>query len=358
MYRRTYIQNRTLASIVMTSVGVFLLLLLTSNFADNIKKNEVSTNDLNISNIQVLDISIDQGSSASEIASLLSSEGIISSQLAFELYLRSENLTDKLRAGDYEIANNLEFSQIAEILLKGPPLKTYTITVPEGLWITETLLSISSQTGFDYASLVNSLLSGQVQSNYVFLNDPSELDNWEGLLYPNTYQIDLDANGEEILQVMVDELENVTTRLLNEQPLPLWINSYTEFFTVASLVEAESKLQEDRPLVSSVVKNRLEDDMLIQIDATVLYALQKRKNQVLLVDLQVDSVYNTYKYLGLPPTPISGFGERSLKAVLDTPENDYLYYLLTDKNGKMSFTSDYTDFINMKNKAKEEGVIP
>ena len=182
----------------MTSVGVFLLLLLTSNFADNIKKNEVSTNDLNISNIQVLDISIDQGSSASEIASLLSSEGIISSQLAFELYLRSENLTDKLRAGDYEIANNLEFSQIAEILLKGPPLKTYTITVPEGLWITETLLSISSQTGFDYASLVNSLLSGQVQSNYVFLNDPSELDNWEGLLYPNTYQIDLDANGEEI----------------------------------------------------------------------------------------------------------------------------------------------------------------
>ena len=358
MYKRTYIQNRTLASIVMTSVGVLILLLLTSNFADNIKKNEVSTNDLNISNIQVLDISIDQGSSASEIASMLSSEGIISSQLAFELYLRSENLTDKLRAGDYEIANNLEFSQIAEILLKGPPLKTYTITVPEGLWITETLLSISSQTGFDYASLVNSLLSGQVQSNYVFLNDPSELDNWEGLLYPNTYQIDLDANGEEILQVMVDELENVTTRLLNEQPLPLWINSYTEFFTVASLVEAESKLQEDRPLVSSVVKNRLEDDMLIQIDATVLYALQKRKNQVLLVDLQIDSVYNTYKYLGLPPTPISGFGERSLKAVLDTPENDYLYYLLTDKNGKMSFTSDYTDFINMKNKAKEEGVIP
>ena len=358
MYKRTYIQNRTLASIVMTSVGVFLLLLFTSNFVDNIKKNEVSTNDLNISNIQVLDISINQGSSASEIASLLSSEGIISSQLAFELYLRSENLTDKLRAGDYEIANNLEFSQIAEILLKGPPLKTYTITVPEGLWITETLLSISSQTGFDYSSLVNSLLSGQVQSNFVFLNDPSKLDNWEGLLYPNTYQIDLDANGEEILQVMVDELENVTTRLLNEQPLPLWINSYTEFFTVASLVEAESKLQEDRPLVSSVVKNRLEDDMLIQIDATVLYALQKRKNQVLLVDLQIDSVYNTYKYLGLPPTPISGFGERSLKAVLDTPENDYLYYLLTDKNGKMSFTSDYTDFINMKNKAKEEGVIP
>jgi len=157
---------------------------------------------------------------------------------------------------------------------------------------------------------------------------------------------------------MVDELESVTERLMNEYDLPSWLSSYNELFTVASLVEAESKLQEDRPLVSSVVKNRLNDNMLIQIDATVLYALQKRKSQVLLVDLQIDSPYNTYKYLGLPPTPISGFGERSLKAVLETPENDYLYYLLTDKNGKMSFTNDYTDFINMKNKAKEEGVIP
>ena len=98
--------------------------------------------------------------------------------------------------------------------------------------------------------------------------------------------------------------------------------------------------------------------MLIQIDATVLYALQKRKSQVLLVDLQIDSKYNTYKYSGLPPTPISGFGERSIQAVIDAPESDFIYYLLTDKNGKMSFTNDYTDFINMKNKAKEEGVIP
>ena len=81
-------------------------------------------------------------------------------------------------------------------------------------------------------------------------------------------------------------------------------------------------------------------------------------SQVLLVDLQVDSNYNTYKYTGLPPTPISGFGERSLLATLAAPESDFIYYLLTDKNGKMSFTNDYSDFINMKNKAKEDGVIP
>jgi UPF0755 protein len=343
--------------LLFTTLLIFIATSLTNNLASSVEKVDTSSN-VNSSTIEIIQISIESGASASDISSQLASEGVISSQLAFELYLRNENLTDKLRAGDYEIPNNLEFSEITTILLKGPPLKTYTITIPEGLWISETLLSISSQTGFDYDLLKNSLLSGQVKSKNLYLNDPSELYNWEGLLYPNTYQIDVESNGEEILQIMVDELESVTERLMNEYDLPSWLSSYNELFTVASLVEAESKLQEDRPLVSSVVKNRLNDNMLIQIDATVLYALQKRKSQVLLVDLQIDSPYNTYKYLGLPPTPISGFGERSLKAVLETPENDYLYYLLTDKNGKMSFTNDYTDFINMKNKAKEEGVIP
>ena len=343
--------------LLFTTLLIFIATSLTNNLASSVEKVDTSSN-VNSSTIEIIQISIKSGASASDISSQLASEGVISSQLAFELYLRNENLTDKLRAGDYEIPNNLEFSEITTILLKGPPLKTYTITIPEGLWISETLLSISSQTGFDYDLLKNSLLSGQVKSKNLYLNDPSELYNWEGLLYPNTYQIDVESNGEEILQLMVDELESVTEGLMNEYDLPSWISSYNELFTVASLVEAESKLQEDRPLVSSVVKNRLNDNMLIQIDATVLYALQKRKSQVLLVDLQIDSPYNTYKYLGLPPTPISGFGERSLKAVLETPENDYLYYLLTDKNGKMSFTNDYTDFINMKNKAKEEGVIP
>ena len=344
--------------LVGTVLGILLFTFTSLYFAENVQKNDILSVNQNSSQIEIINVSINQGSSASDIASLLSSEGVVTSQLAFELYLRSENLTDKLRAGDYEIANNLEFSEITAILLKGPPLKTYTITIPEGLWITETLLSISSQTGFDYDLLLNSLLSGQVESEFLYLNDPTKLSNWEGLLYPNTYQINLESNGEEILQIMVNELESVTAKLLSEQQLPTWIETYNELFIVASLVEAESKIQEDRPLVSSVVKNRIQEEMLIQIDATVLYALQKRKSQVLLVDLQIDSEYNTYKYLGLPPTPISGFGERSIQAVLDTPENDFLYYLLTEKNGKMSFTNDYTEFINLKNKAKEEGVIP
>ena len=352
-----FLKNRISIQLVTTLIFIYALYNFVTSTADSIEGNQINE----ISNqgiIEVITVNIPQGSAASEISSILDSTGIVSSKLAFELYLRNENLTDKLRAGTYELPNNLSFEEVTALLLKGPPLKTYTITVPEGLWISETLEILSAQTGYDVLQLENSLTSGLVTSSYLDSTEALELQNWEGLLFPNTYQIDIEANGEEILQIMVSELEKRYELLLSNYSVPEWINNSNEFFTIASLIEAEAKLDEDRPLVSSVIRNRLNDNMLLQIDAAVLYALQKRKSQVLLIDLQVDSPYNIYKFTGLPPTPISGFGEKAMQAIFDTPENDFIYYLLTDINGKMTFTNNYEDFINLKNKAKEEGVIP
>ena len=352
-----FLKNRTSIQLVTTLIFIYALYNFVTSTADSIEGNQINE----ISNqgiVEVITVNIPQGSAASEISSILDSTGIVSSKLAFELYLRNENLTDKLRAGTYELPNNLSFEEVTALLLKGPPLKTYTITVPEGLWISETLEILSAQTGYDVLQLENSLTSGLVTSSYLDSTEALELQNWEGLLFPNTYQIDIEANGEEILQIMVSELEKRYELLLSKYSVPDWINNPNEFFTIASLIEAEAKLDEDRPLVSSVIRNRLNDNMLLQIDAAVLYALQKRKSQVLLIDLQVDSPYNIYKFTGLPPTPISGFGEKAMQAIFDTPENDFIYYLLTDNNGKMTFTNNYEDFINLKNKAKEEGVIP
>ena len=352
-----FLKNRTSIQLVTTLIFIYALYNFVTSTADSIEGNQINE----ITNqgiVEVITVNIPQGSAASEISSILDSTGIVSSKLAFELYLRNENLTDKLRAGTYELPNNLSFEEVTALLLKGPPLKTYTITVPEGLWISETLEILSAQTGYDVLQLENSLTSGLVTSSYLDSTEALELQNWEGLLFPNTYQIDIEANGEEILQIMVSELEKRYELLLSNYSVPEWINNSNEFFTIASLIEAEAKLDEDRPLVSSVIRNRLNDNMLLQIDAAVLYALQKRKSQVLLIDLQVDSPYNIYKFTGLPPTPISGFGEKAMQAIFDTPENDFIYYLLTDINGKMTFTNNYEDFINLKNKAKEEGVIP
>lgn len=355
--KNNYIKYRSISQILVTFTFIFIAYFSVSSIADSVEKNVIQESSNNIVE-EIISVNIPQGSSASQIASILDSTGVIASQLAFELYLRNENLTDKLRAGNYELPNNLEFSELTALLLKGPPLKTYTITIPEGLWISETLETISAQTGYEVIQLENSLKSGKVISQFHSDNDYVDLQNWEGLLFPNTYQINIDANGEEILQTLVDELELRYNNIISNNNLPTWINDANEFFTIASLIEAESKIDEDRPLVSSVIKNRLEIDMLLQIDASILYALQKRKSQVLLIDLQVDSPYNIYKFTGLPPTPISGFGERAMTAIMNTPENDFIYYLLTSKDGKMTFTNNYEEFINLKNKAKEEGVIP
>ena len=352
-----FIKYRILIQIVLTFIFVFLVFNLSTLLGNNLQLSTLD-NEINDKEYKIVSVNIPQGSSASQISSILDSTGVITSSITFELYLRNENLTDKLRPGTYEIPNNLSYEDLTSILLKGPPLKTYNITIPEGLWLGETLETISAQTGYDVIELENSLTSGRVTTVFLPEAEYKILQNWEGLLFPNTYQIDIDANGEEILQILSNELEIRYFNLLDDYDLPSWINSPNEFFTIASLIEAEAKLDEDRPLVSSVIKNRLEENMLLQIDATVLYSLQKRKSQVLLVDLQIDSPYNTYKYTSLPPTPISGFGEKSMEAIFNTPENSFIYYLLTDTNGKMTFTDNYEEFINLKNKAKDEGVIP
>ena len=348
-----YYKNRTLLYIIFTISIVYASNMLASSAALSVEKGLDIVNSEDIEDVKLINISIPQGSSATDITSILSNRGVISSSLAYEIYLRNENMGDKLRAGDYEILNNLEFDELTSILLKGPPLKTYNITIPEGLWINETLESISLQTGFSVESLRNSLISGIVTSKYVYLGDYKKLEHWEGLIYPNTYEINVDANGEEILQTLVSELENVTSRIFTENELPTWIDTYNQLFTIASLIEAESKLDEDRPLVASVIKNRLYDNMLLQIDATVLYALQKRKPQVLLVDLQVDSKYNTYKYKGLPPGPINNPGLDAIKSALNPETTDYLYFV-SNLEGRHTFTRTSSEHNKAKRAMKKK----
>ena len=303
-------------------------------------------------------IEIPNGSSASNISGILKNADIIDNALAFEIYIRNEGYADRLRAGIYNIDSNLSYESLVNILLIGPPLKTFEITTTEGLWLTETIQSIAIQTGYDYSSLLNTLISGSVNSPYLTESEEKILTNWEGLLFPDTYRFIIEADGTEIFQTMATQLEIVSLNIQSTIFMPSWAKSEYEIFIIASLVEAESKIDEDRALVSSVIRNRINIGMPLQIDSTVLYGLGERKNQVLLTDLQVDSLYNTYKYKGLPPTPISSFGVKSLKAVYENLNTNFIYYLLTDKNGDMTFTDSYAEFLKLKKLAKEQGVIP
>ena len=347
-----------------TAVSVFLVILIAISL-QSVVRSTATRISLNIdSNTEEIEesftafVSIPNGASAATISNILKNASLIDSAITFEIYIRNEGYADRLRAGNYEIESGLSYESLLNILLIGPPLKTYEITIVEGLWLKEIIESISIQTGYDYISLVNTLTSGSVTSPYLEDNEYSEFNNWEGLLFPETYRFSVDADGKEIFQTLANQLELVMLSIKNSRNVPDWVNNEYDMFIVASLVETEALLDEDRPLVSSVIRNRIEDGMPLQIDATILYSLGERKTQVLLKDLQVESEYNTYQNNGLPPTPISNFGRESLEAVFDNLETSFIYYLLTNKNGDMTFTDDYNEFLNLKARAKEEGVIP
>jgi UPF0755 protein len=126
---------------------------------------------------------------------------------------------------------------------------------------------------------------------------------------------------------------------------------------VASLVEAEAKVPEDRPKIARVIYNRLAQGMTLGIDATVLYALQERGDTLTQSDLATDSPYNTRVNRGLPPTPINSPGQASLEAALAPADGDWLYYVLTDADGHHYFTNSFSDFQRAVDDARDRGVF-
>ena len=127
---------------------------------------------------------------------------------------------------------------------------------------------------------------------------------------------------------------------------------------LASLIETEAKLDEERSLIASVIYNRLAAGQRLQIDATIIYALGKNPGQVLLSDLEVESPYNTYLNDGLPPTPISGVRTRSLQAAAEPAETNFLFYVLIDSDGTHGFSETLEEHNAKKEQARRDGVIP
>ncbi len=309
---------------------------------------------------KAITVEIPAGSSARFIAALLEDQGVIAHGADFEDAVGARGVASRLQAGEYELLSGTAVDDIIDILVEGPePVETMPITVIEGLTIREMLESLADQTDYSVDQLAAPLLDGTVTSPYLPDETPEgseELARWEGLLAPDTYEFRADASAATIVGRLADTL---TTRVNNIDWSALEELDLTPYdgIIIASLVEREAKLDEERPIIASVIVNRLELGIALQIDATIIYAKGENRGEVLLEDLEIDSPYNTYLNSGLPPTPIAGVRVASLEAAAAPADTNYLYYVLINKDGTHGFSETLEEHNRLKAQAKEDGVL-
>ncbi|MEN8114410.1 MAG: endolytic transglycosylase MltG [Actinomycetota bacterium] len=305
-------------------------------------------------------VSIEDGSTAEDIGHAMEQAGVVRAS-DLRSVISEQGAASRLRAGTYHLETVMAPEAVVARLITGPDESTgSSIIVYEGHDVRRILEGLAEQTGHTVEDFETALRNGSVTSPLLPDELPEGVDEiarWEGLLYPARYEIREEATPAEILALLAREtvhrVESVDWSRLGE----LGISRY-EALIIASLIQREAGVEEDRPLISSVIHNRLDDGMPLQIDATVVYALGESPGRVLAEHLEIDSLWNTYRIGGLPPTPIGGSQIESIAAAVNPADTDYLFYVLVSPDGHHGFSETYEEHREKVEQAKADGVLP
>ena len=281
-------------------------------------------------------VRIPPGYTVRQISHLLESHGIIRSTLIFTWYVRLQDDLFSLKAGEYRFDSALALADVAAKLHAGD-IHQYPVTIPEGFSMNE-IVEVLHRNGFGSKSRFRELMQN---TEMVADLDPIA-ENLEGYLFPDTYFLTRNLKEEEIVRLMVSSFRRSWTwqRMKQTQELSLTIR---EVVTLASLIEKETGLDQERAIISAVFHNRLNRDMKLACDPTVIYAVKLVKPYDGVIhqsDLRLDSPYNTYLYRGLPPGPIASPGLDSIDAALYPADVKYLYFV-SKNDGSHTFSTNY-----------------
>ncbi|MBE7683503.1 endolytic transglycosylase MltG [Paenibacillus sp. P13VS] len=281
---------------------------------------------------------IKSGSGTSQIADQLEQEGLIRSGLAFKGYLKWKKQGSSFMAGTYSMNPGVSYDEIISKLNSGEvvPEEMVKFTIPEGYTVLQMADKLSAEGVVDREEFIK------------LANDPSSFDVdiikdipvdeelryvLEGYLFPETYELKKGSSTHDVMQRMLEEFQTKINTIPDlGSKLKARNLSLHELLTIASLVEREVVVDEERALVAGVIDNRIKQDMKLEIDATVQYLLDKPKARLLFKDLKVKSPYNSYLNKGLPPGPIASPSLESIEAALAPEASDYLFYV-TKKDG-------------------------
>ena len=274
---------------------------------------------------------IERGASVKKTARTLYISRVISSPLLFEIEVRLKGYQGKIKAGEYMLSRNLSIKQVADRLAEGRTALR-SVTIREGLSVRQTAQALEN------AGIVKAddfVMSADLLARDHLWNIPA--DSLEGYLFPDTYRFSKGVSVETVARAMVElfyrKAGSVAPAEVMNDPVKLH-----KLVTLASLVEKETGADNERALIAGVFAKRLEKNMLLQSDPTVIYALPSFDGNLRKKDLLYDSPYNTYKYRGLPPGPIASPGLASIKAALHPARVNYIYFV-SKNNGEHYFST-------------------
>jgi UPF0755 protein len=302
-----------------------------------------------------VEIAVPPGASARQIGNILAEAGVIDSANEFELEVRDQGIANQLRAGTYQLVTGMGIDAVIPVLLRGPVADAYRVTIPEGLRVSEIIAILATASGQEAEDFETALLEGEVATELRVMPEQTTLSDWEGLLFPDTYEFLRDSPPSEILQVLSDTMQERVGGVDWTAITEAGFDSY-QGIIIASLIEAEVRVADERALVSSVIFNRLAEGMALQIDASVLYGLNTRDPA--LFDNESESLYNLYKYAGLPPTPIGAPGRASLAAAAAPAVSDFFFYVLSTAEGGHAFAETFEEHLANIERSRAAGIIP
>lgn len=293
-------------------------------------------------------VEVRRGSTTAEIGRMMASTGVVENSNMFRLRARVAGYDGDFRAGVYDLTTGMRYESVFEELRKGPSVKYSTVAVPEGFTVEQIAARLEKQSGIPAAEF-KAVAADAKSFGRDWLNPPT--NSLEGYLFPKTYRVKEGTDARGAADMMLDQFERETYDLDMSRAQQFGMDLH-EIVTLASMVEREARLDKERPLVSSVIYNRLARNMLLEIDATIEYVLPGNRFRLRTKHTLIDSPYNTYRYKGLPPGPIASPGLASLKAAAAPADTDYIYYVLTSKDGGHTFTRTFEEFQKAKEKSR------
>ena len=278
---------------------------------------------------------VKKGETVRSVSNNLKAEGFIRSDLFFISLIRLSKKARTVKAGEYDLDFDMKNSDILEVLSKGVVV-TVKFTIPEGYNIKQIAQYLDSKGIVSSESFLEACSDKTLLGKYSI-----PFETAEGFLFPDTYIIAKGLGGSQIAEIMIKKFfEN----LHNIPYVDYTRDELIKTVIIASIVEKEAQLAEERAIIAAVFYNRLNKGKRLESCATVQYVLGKTKERLLYSDLKTESPYNTYLHSGLPPGPISNPGVDSLKAAVRPAEVDYLFFV-SKKDGSHYFSSSYNEHL-------------